>query len=315
MKIVLLVDAACDLPSDFLAQRGIEVLPIAYFIDGKEYLDQKDAQKLGAFYNENLLTFEHEVDSRPLECEEVHKLIMKDLINSSEYLIIQTTSRKRSPIFEHCEKAQRLVQKSFREKKDAGELDGHFSMRVMNTATMFAGQGVMAAFTSDLISAGKSTKDVLRLVEAFKDKIYAYALPANVSYIRERARKRGEDSLGALSAFVAKSFDIKPIIQMKNGDTQPVAKERGFEKAANALFDYAIRRVEKGLLCPYLVISIASNKHDLLKYASFKSLIDVCKANKVELLTCVMGLAGGVNIGPGSISMSLASEEHEFSDS
>ena len=65
----------------------------------------------------------------------------------------------------------------------------------MNSGTLFTGQGVLAAFTSDLIAANKSRHDILRLAEAFKRKIYGFVIPPDVAYIRDRARKRGETSL------------------------------------------------------------------------------------------------------------------------
>jgi DegV family protein with EDD domain len=312
MSIALVVDAACDLPQSFLEERGIELFPISINVDGNIYTDDKDPQKLKEFYSQNLLTLEHEAESIPYSPEQMAHLFTESIVPNYDFALIQTVSKKRSQIHENSLAAQPMILTKYRENKQKGDADGHFGMRVMNSSTLFTGQGILAAFTSDLIKAGKSKQDIVRLAEAFKAKIYAYAIPPDVSYIRERARKRGETSLGMLGALVAKSLDIKPIIQAKGDETKPIAKIRGFDEAVNRLFTYGKERIEKGLLCPYVVVSIAGDESALRQYESFQLLEASAKAHSVKLLTCAMGLTSGLNVGPGAISLGLASEEHDF---
>lgn len=312
MSIALVVDAACDLPKDFLDARGIELFPISINVDGNLYTDDKDPAKLKEFYSKDLLTLEHEAESIPYSPEQMHHLFMDAIVPNYDYALVQTISQKRSKIHENCTEAQPAILASCRELKEAGKLTGHFGMRIMNSSTVFTGQGLLAAFTSDLIKAGKNKQDIVRLAEAFKSKIYAYALPPDVSYIRERARKRGEHSLGMLGALVAKSLDIKPIIRANNDETAPVGKARGFDNAVDKLFHYGRHRLEQGLLCPYIIVSIAGDISDLEKYDSFKELKAAAEANDVKLMACAMGLTSGLNLGPGAVSMALAAEEHQF---
>jgi len=313
MSIVLIVDAACDLPKDFLDKRGIHLLPISIKVDDKIYTDDKDSNRLQAFYRQNLLTLSHEAESAPYSSEQIHQIFMREIVPHVDFGLVQTVSKKRSAIHAHCVEAQRLIQRSCRGPKARGEINRMFSMRVMNSGTLFTGQGVLAAFTSDLIAANKSRHDILRLAEAFKRKIYGFVIPPDVAYIRDRARKRGETSLSALGAFVAKSFSIKPIIQAKNDETMPIAKVRGFDQAVNRLFAYGINRIKIGLLSPYVVVSIAGDEADLKRFDGFLELKAVAKLHQVELITCVMGLTSGLNVGPGAISLALAAEDHTFS--
>jgi len=312
MSIVLIVDAACDLPKDFLDKRGIHLLPISIKVDDQIYIDDKDSHRLQAFYRQKLLTLKHEAESFPFSSAEIHQLMMHDIVPNYDFGLIQTVSQKRSAIHANCIEAQGLVQKSCRQSRANGENKRIFSMRVMNSGTLFTGQGVLAAFTSDLIAAQKSKHDILRLAEAFKRKIYGFVIPPDVAYIRERARKRGETSLSALGAFVAKSLAIKPIIQAKNDATKPIAKVRGFDNAVNRLFAYGIERIELGLLSPYVVVSIAGDEAGLNDFEGFLELKAVAKLHQVEIISCVMGLTSGLNVGPGAVSLALAAEDHSF---
>lgn len=312
MSIALVVDAACDLPKDFIDERKIAVLPIVIEVDKKEYKDDKDPVVLSDFYRQQLLTLDHDADSRPIDANEMHELFKKQVLGHYDFAIVQTISQARSQIFKIVTDAQSNILQTYREGKANGEIEGHFGMRIMNSSTIFTGQGVLAAFTSDLIEQGKSKQDVVRLADSLKDKTYAFSIPSDVGYIRERAKRRGEKSVGAVGALVAKSLDIKPIILTKSDDSSPVAKVKGFENAVDKLFDYAIDRIRAGLMCPYIVISIAGQISDLAKYESFDRLAAEAKKHGIKVLACMMGLSSGLNLGPGAISLGLAAEEHEF---
>jgi DegV family protein with EDD domain len=314
MKNQLVVDAACDLPPSFFKERNILILPIHVQIDDKSVLDERNPSMVAEIYQNKAINMQHEVDSRPSNAEEIEDILMTQVVPTSKFAVVQTTSKKRSETFNNCEKAQKLIQANVRSQIDSGQRDTAFGMRVMNAANMFTGQGLLAAFTSDLLAADKPMKDVLRLAEAFKSRIVAYAVPADVAYVRERARKRGEDSVSLVASLVAKSLDIKPIIQFKDDNTEVVSKTRGFGNATDVLFNYAAKRIEHGLLSPYVVVAIAGNPDDLTKYESYKHLQDVAIKAKVKLLTCMMGLAAGINLGQGSVSISLASEDHSFTE-
>ncbi|EAR08399.1 DegV family protein [Reinekea blandensis] len=312
MSIALVVDSACDLPKTFLDERGIKLFPISINVDGDLYTDDKDPATLLNFYQEDLLSLDHEAESIPFSSEQMHHLIMETIVPNHDFALVQTVSQKRSQIFQNCTDAQPDVLASYRKLKDAGELDTHFGMRIMNSSTLFTGQGLLAVFTSDLIQAGKSRQDIVRLADAFKSRIYAYAIPPDVAYIRERARKRGEKSLGMLGALVAKSLDIKPIIRANNDETAPVGKARGFDNAVEKLFEYAAERIKKGLLTPYVIVSVAGDESELAQYPAFDELKRAADEEGVNLITCVMGLTSGLNLGPGAVSLALAAEEHAF---
>jgi DegV family protein with EDD domain len=312
MKTQLVVDAACDLPPAFINNRDIVVIPLTVTIDGETSKDERDPVSLLHRYESKSISIKHTADSSAPTVIEIEALFEESIIPESKYALVQTTSNKRSKTFAHCEQAQKQILAQARLLVSDGIRETPFGMRVMNSATMFSGQGLLAAFTSDLIGAQKSTKDIVRLAEAFKSRIFAYALPADVSYVRERARKRGEDSVSLIGSLVAKSLDIKPIIQFRQDETQIVSKTRGFDKAANSLFDYAAAQIKNGLLSPYVVISFAGDPSELTQFESFGQLLTIAKQANVELLTTTMGLAGGLNLGIGAISLALAAEDHEF---
>lgn len=312
MSTVLVIDAACDLPQTFIEERDIQVLPISIRIDEEIHTDDKDAQALMDFYARGLLGRDHNAESLPYSAEQIEHLFLDRIVARYDFALVETVSRNRSPIFDNATQASYSILKSYKAVREKAGREGNFGMRVMNSGTLFTGQGVLAAFTSDMIRLGMPKNEILKLADSMRKKIYAYLVPPDVYYIRERARKKGDESIGMLSALVAKSFDIVPILCGRGDATFPVAKGRGFQPSVDRLFQYATKRIEAGLLTPYIVISIAGDHNELLAYESFQRLERVAREQGVQVLSCVMGITGGLNVGPGCIGLAFAAEEHEF---
>jgi DegV family protein with EDD domain len=312
MQTQLVVDAACELPEVFYTERGIKILPIRISIDGELLLDERKRSVLLETYQKDRFSLEHDVETQPLNAAELEQFFLNSIAPNCDYALVQTTSKERSAIFENCEAAQNPVLKWTRDARENGERESVFGLRIMNSGTMFTGQALLAAFTTDLLQSGKTTKDVLKMTDAFRKRIFAYALPADTGYIRERSKKKGENSIGLFAAVIAKSLDVKPIIQFYQDGTQVVQKKRGMANAANELFEYAARRIDQGLLAPYVIVSYGGNPDELKQFEAYNALEQKAKQANVSLLTSVMGMAGAVSLGPGSISLALSAEEHDF---
>lgn len=312
MSTVLVVDAACDLPKSFLNERGIWLLPTSIRVDKTIYTDDKDPTKLLNFYRKGLLTRDHDAESLAYTAEQITQLFLAKIVNRFDFALVQTVSRKRSLIYDNALQASFSILREYRNVRENIGRKGAFAMRVFNTGTLFCGQGILAAYTSDLILQGKPKNEILKLSTDMRDNIQAFLVPPSVHYVRERARKKGEDSISAFSALVAKSFDIVPIIQGRNDNTGPVAKIRGFEHAVDAMFQHAIKHVKAGLLSPYVIVSIAGDLEKLDQIASYKELVQAAELRNIRVLTTVMGLTGGLNVGPGAIGLGFLAYDREY---
>lgn len=312
MSTVLVVDAACDLPKSFLAERGIWVLPTSIRVDKTIYTDDKDPEKLLSFYSNGLLGRDHDAESLAYTSEQITQLFLAKIVNRFDFALVQTVSRKRSLIYDNALQASFSILREYREARENVGRKGAFAMRIFNTGTLFCGQGALAAYTSDLIAHGKSKNEILKLSTDMRDHIQAFIVPPSVHYVRERARKKGEDSISAFSAFIAKSFDIVPIIQGRNDNTEPAAKIRGFDNAVKILFKHAIKHMNAGLLSPYVVISVAGDLKTLEQLNAYKELVQVAQQKNIRVLTCIMGLTSGLNVGPGSIGLGFLALDRDI---
>lgn len=311
MSIALVVDAVCDLPDSFMQERGMKMLPIFLRVNDEVYVDDKDPQKLQDFYSKGLLSKGNSAESFAYSSEEIIELFQQQVIPHHSYAILQTASQKRSLIYENAQRASHTIMAGERSLRSRQGGPRRFGMRVMNSGSLFCGQGVLAAYTSDLIRQNLPKSKVLQLSSEMLNNIHSFVIPPSVTYVRDRARKKGDASVSLMAAMVARSLNITPVIFGRNDETETIAKVRGFEVTAHKLFQHACRYIKDGLLSPYVVVSIAGDLSNLTKLPGYQELVHTASAYKVRVLPCVMGLSS-LNVGPGAIGLGFLAKDKGY---
>lgn len=315
MRVGLIVDSACDLPYWFSRRKGLFVLPVTARIDNQTFVDDHDPDRTQRFYDSGLLEKGHHAETEPFSAQEIHKLFMEEIVNNYDVAMCETVTRSRSLVYDNAMLAMNSVMSEYRRQEQESGGNGNFSMRVIDSKQIFAGQGLLAAHTQKLIEENRHSKNQLRYeVETFADNIYTCVIPRDLHYIRERARRRGDKSVSGVAAFLGKALNITPVLFGKAVDAKPAAKTRSFEAAVEKVMNYAIGRVEAGLLTPYISMSVGMSWPEIHALPGLDRLKETCEHNGVELLLSQMGITSCIYIGPGSLCLAVGAEPHEFAE-
>lgn len=312
MKVGLIVDSACDLPHDFIRKHGIFILPLTAKIDTQTFIDDHNPETTENFYQQGLLDKGHHAETEAFSSEQIRDLFLEKVVPSYDIAICETVDRSRSQIYQNASEAMNMVMAQAKAVREQAGVEGNFTMRVIDSGQLFAGQGLLAAYTISLLGKGLSKNALRHEVEKFAEKVWICVVPKDLSYIRERARRRGDKSVSGIVAFLGKALNITPIIWGKGVIGKPVAKTRSMDAAVEKVMDYAVRRVEAGLLTPIVSISCGMSWDEIEALPGLDRLRAACEANNVELLLSQMGITSNIYIGPGGICLSLAADDHEF---
>jgi hypothetical protein len=156
MRIGIVVDSACDLPGEFLQRHAITILPIAVRLDEQTLVDDRDPATLQRFFSENLGERGHDAETEPYSVEQVRDLFLGRLVIDYDCVFCLTITSTRSPIHAHASIASYAILKDYRPiRRDAG-VTGPFLMRVIDSETLFAAQGVSAVEAVRLRAAGEN---------------------------------------------------------------------------------------------------------------------------------------------------------------
>lgn len=312
MSIAIIVDSTCDLPQHYVADNNVEILPIDLLLNGETYKDTKNPLEIAAFFSGDQVSKMVNAQSLPLSVEQICDIFYKKIVTKYGYALVLTAAKGRSNTYENAVQASLSINKNYQSYRKAAGLESGFTMRVINSGTLFAGLGIATSYAVDLVANNTSKVQLRQKVEEFKSNIYTYCIPSDLFYLRTRAKTKGDKSVGLMTALIGKALDVIPVILGHMDDTQPVAKIKGHNKAVDRVFDHTIEQIDQGLKIPRVVISIAGEIEWLHQFDGYHRLLKKAKTESIEVLSSVMSIAGGVNLGPGTITVGFASDPHTF---
>lgn len=311
MRMGLTIDASCDLPQALLKQHGILVLPITVRVDDETFTDNRDPAETQRFISRRLGNRSHSAETEPTTAEEVQKLFLDRLVIERDCVFCLTVTATRSPIHDNVVRASFGVLRGYRAVRKPAGVPGPFLMRVIDTRSLFAGTAPVVWEAARMIAADESPGIIRERLNHIASHAYAYMVPRDLYYLRARARKKNDHSVGMFSAMLGSALDIKPILRCFRGETRPVGTARGFEQGAQQVFDYAAARVCAGLIVPVVCVSYGGDLSVLSHLPGYAGLRAACKESGVTLLEAPMSITGMVNVGEGAMTLGFATEEHE----
>jgi fatty acid-binding protein DegV len=242
--------------------------------------------------------------------EDVQKLFLEKLVLEKDCVFCLTITATRSPIYDHVVKASFGVLKNYRRVREPVGISGPFLMRVMDTRSLFAGSAPCVIEAARLMKANETPAAIRERLAYIAENSYGYMMPRDLYYLRARAKKKGDRSVGLFSAVLGSTLDIKPLLRGYRGETSPVGKVRGWEHGCETLFGYAADRVRAGLLVPVVCTAYGGDLAELPKLPGFSKLEQACQECNVTSMQAPMSITGMVNVGEGAVCVGFAAEEH-----
>ena len=312
MRIGIVADSACDLPADFIERENITILPVTIQIGQAVLADVRNDEATMTFLSGETAARAFEAESTPFTVQQVHDLFLTKLVHDYDYVFCITTTRTRSGIYDNAVQASYAILNDYKPIRAASGNQTPFALRVIDSQNVFAAVGVLVVEAARLRAAGETPPKIRARLENLALYTQGYMVPPDLHYLRNRIKKRGDKSVSFLSAALGTALDIKPILHCNRGDTAPAAKVKGFNPAAEKLFDFAGSRVRSGLMTPTMCLSYGGELEGLHALPGYERLRDVCAQHNVEVLESVMSLSGMVNVGKGAVVVGFAAEPHNF---
>ncbi|PTU32066.1 DegV family protein [Stenotrophobium rhamnosiphilum] len=312
MRIGVVVDSACDLPPDFIRENNIQILPITIHLGQQDLVDTRDPEATLNFYRQHQ-TSASDAGTSPFTVEQIKKVFLTRLVLDYDFVFCLTIASSRSPIYENAVKASFAILSEYKAPRAQAGVSGPFALRVIDTQNLFAGQGLLAIEAVRMIKTNPNPNKIRERLESLVQNTYGYMIPRNLHYIRARAQKKGDRSVGWVSAVLGTALDIKPLLRAYRNETGPVAKLRHFDDSAERCFAYIGRRITQNqLLTPTLSLCYGGELTEMEKLPGYDELMKICREHGIEVFQSIMSITGGVNVGEGSLAFAFAAQPHEL---
>ena len=285
-EYVILTESSCDLTPELVAQAGVEVLPLSFTIDGKNYPHYPDARAypIADFYQrmrEGAVAV-----TAAANVVELTEGMEKHLRQGRDVLFLCFSSGL-SSTRDACAIAAENLRERYPERK----------IYTVDTLAASGGQGLLVLLAGRKQKAGASIEEVRDFAEETKFHVGHWFTVDDLVYLKRGGR------VSSAAAVVGTMLNIKPVLHVDNeGHLIPMEKVRGRKAAIQALF----RHMQETALPDQETVMI--NHADCL--AEAESLAERIRAefHPKEVLIADLGPIIGAHTGPGLVTLFFLAE-------
>ena len=200
---IIVADTTCGLPRNLMAQRGIPLIPQVVMFGEESFHDDKDLdtelflQKLKASK-----TLPKTAAPEP----SLYYPILEEAKKKDESVVVVAPTGKASGTVRSAQMAA----------QEFPEVD----VRIVDTQTISGNLGSLVLLADGLAKAGKSASQIVAKLEDMIPRGRIYFLVDKLEYLAKGGR------IGGAKRLIAELLEIKPILQIKEGQVEPFEQQR-----------------------------------------------------------------------------------------
>ena len=303
MRVGLVVDASCDLPRALIEEHGIRVLPSRLDLDDRTWLDERAPEQTMTFFRRFIA--DRDIAARSAACSalEIEEIFLRDLVLAFDRVLVISACAEFSATFQNATEASYAILQSYRERREEGEQQGSFALRVLDSGSICAGEAVAACRALQLLKDQQHGFDQMRRVlrdEAAR--ISCLLVPGDPWYLRRRGLDGHGASLGSVDYLRARISELKPVIELAGGKRRILARPRGFRGGCADALSRVAAAIDRGLGAPVVALSFGGDPRIIREMPAYQALEAQAATARIDLHLAVMSATMGVRLGPGALS-------------
>ncbi len=273
---IIVADTTCGLPHELLAQRGIPVIPQVVMFGEESYHDDKD--------------FDTAVFLKKLKASTT--LPKTAAPEPSLYFPIFEEARKKGEsivVVAPTGKASGTVRSAQTAAQDFQDVN----ICIVDTQTISCNLASLVLIADDMAKAGCSADEIVAKLNSMIPCGRLYFVVDTLEYLAKGGR------IGGAKKLLADLLEIKPILQVKDGQVEPFEQQRTKKRALARLVDVAAESCQKGDESHLGVLQVAAEKEAEALVEQLKSRIPVSNIPIYQLPPAIVVHAGPKAMGLG----------------
>lgn len=304
MRIGFVVDATCDLPDACLERHGVRILPNVLELGGRTWIDERDPDQTMLLYRR--LIADRSVDGRmnASSAEEIREIFLQELVLDYDRVLVISAAAELTDVHRQATDASYGILQHYRERRDEAEQAGSFALRVLDSRSMLAGEGIVLCRALQLLEEGQlGFEKIRRAVRDELERVRCLVALADPWYLRHRGLD-GQGAGLARGAYVrAMLTGRRPVLEVGGAAPRLLGQPGNFEAACALALKEARQAVERGLGTPALVLSFGGDPRLVRQMAAYQELEAAAAGARLDLHLSVMSVSAGSRLGPGALSV------------
>ena len=273
---IIVADTTCGLPLDLLEQRGIPVIPQVVMFGEESYHDDK---------NFDTTVFLQKLKASPTLPKTaapeppLYYPIFEEAKKMGESVVVVAPTGKASGTVRSAQTA-------------AAEFPG-LDVRVVDTLTISCNLASLVLVADDMAKAGASADDVVSRLEDMIPRGRLYFLVDTLEYLAKGGR------IGGAKKLLAELLEIKPILQVKDGQVESFEQQRTKKRALARLVEVVTEQCKGGEDAHLCVLQVEAEKEAEALVQELKSKVPVAEIPIYRLPPAIVVHAGPRAMGVG----------------
>lgn len=273
---IIVADTTCGLPRDLLAERRIPLIPQVVMFGEDSFHDDKEMDT--ASFLQKLKAAKALPKTAAPEPPLYYPIFEEAREKVESVVVIAPTGKASGTV--------RSAQTAAQEFPDV-------DIRIVDTQTISCNLGSLVLVADDMAKAGKSASQIVAKLEDMIPRGRIYFLVDTLEYLAKGGR------IGGAKRLVAELLEIKPILQIKDGQVEPFEQLRTKKRALARLVEVAVEQCPGGDETHLCVLQVEAESEAQALVEELKSKINVPNIPIYELPPAIVVHAGPRAMGVG----------------
>lgn len=273
---IIVADTTCGLPRSMLTERGIPVIPQVVIFGEDSFHDDRDLDT-GTFLQK--LKASKALPKTAAPEPPLYFPVFEEARKKKESVIVVAPTGKASGTV-------RSAQTAAQEFPDV-------DVRIVDTQTISCNLGSLVLLADDMARAGGSADEIVARLNEMIPRGRIYFLVDTLEYLAKGGR------IGGAKRLVAELLEVKPILQIKDGQVESFEQQRTKKRALARLVEIAVEQCRGGEDAHLCVLQVEAEKEAEVLVDELKSRIDVPRIPIYELPPAIVVHAGPRAMGVG----------------
>jgi len=283
-NVKIVTDSSANLPHDLRQKLDITVMPLKAIFGTTEYRDEVDLTN-EQFYNMLPTAKHHPTTSQPSAGEFAE--LYKPILEAGKEIVSLHLPSKLSGTYASACAAKVELEQQFKKA---------LPLTIVDTPWLSMALGLVCIVAAQAAAAGKSRDQILATVNEIIPKLNLIFVLDTLEYLRRGGR------IGGAQAMIGTLLNFKPLLEIKNGQVQPLERTRSRARALQRLIEIMEQRTDGKPV--YAGVLHAQSKQDAAALENEVRSKFQCK----ELYIAEIGAVLGVHTGPNAIGLAFYKE-------
>lgn len=273
---IIVADTTCGLPRQILQERGIPLIPQVVTFGDQSYHDDKDLDT-AAFLSK--LKASRALPKTAAPEPSLYVPIFNEARKTTESVIVVAPTGKASGTVRSAQMAA----------QDYPDLD----IRVIDTQTISCNLASMVLVADDMSKAGCSADEIVAKLNHMIPRGRLYFVVDTLEYLAKGGR------IGGAKKLLAELLEIKPILQVKEGQIEPFEQQRTKKRALQRLVEVVAESCKGGEETHLCMLQVEAEKEAESMVEELKTKVPVTQVPIYQLPPAIVVHAGPRAMGVG----------------